>query len=128
MSGVKEMRAFVITLAGAVGGAALAVAVILVMAQNGMMPINDIGRPQLNARLWRKVARFQAVRTDSERLRPQRPDNEPWSLALGFGSSIDGSGTSWFPTRKGERNAHWSAVWHGHSVFAHGGNWRWLVA
>jgi hypothetical protein len=42
------MRAFVITLAGAVGGAALAVTVILVMAQNGMMPINDIGRPQLN--------------------------------------------------------------------------------
>ena len=38
------MRAFVITLAGAVGGAALAVAVILVMAQNGMMPINEIGR------------------------------------------------------------------------------------
>ena len=35
------MRAFVITLAGAVGGAALAVAVVLVMAQNGMMPIND---------------------------------------------------------------------------------------
>jgi protein-disulfide isomerase len=35
------MRAFVITLAGAVGGAALAVAIILVMAQNGLMPIND---------------------------------------------------------------------------------------
>ena len=50
------MRAFVITLAGAVGGAALAVAVILVMAQNGMMPINDIGRPQLNDRFWRKAA------------------------------------------------------------------------
>jgi len=49
MSGVKEMRAFVITLAGAVGGAALAVAVILVMAQNGMMPIND-RQLQLNDR------------------------------------------------------------------------------
>ena len=35
------MRAFVITLAGAVGGAALAVAIILVMAQNGLMPIDD---------------------------------------------------------------------------------------
>ena len=35
------MRAFVITLAGAVGGAALAVAIIMVMAQNGLMPIND---------------------------------------------------------------------------------------
>jgi protein-disulfide isomerase len=35
------MRAFVITLAGAIGGAALAVAVILTMAGQGMMPIND---------------------------------------------------------------------------------------
>jgi protein-disulfide isomerase len=35
------MRAFVITLAGALGGAALAVAIIMVMAQNGLMPIND---------------------------------------------------------------------------------------
>lgn len=35
------MRAFVITLAGAIGGAALAVAVILTMADKGMVPIND---------------------------------------------------------------------------------------
>ena len=35
------MRVFVITLAGAIGGAALAVAIILTLAQNGMMPIND---------------------------------------------------------------------------------------
>ncbi len=35
------MRPLVITLAGAVGGAMLAVAIILVMAQNGFMPIND---------------------------------------------------------------------------------------
>ncbi len=35
------MRAFVITLAGALSGAALAVAIIMVMAQNGLMPIND---------------------------------------------------------------------------------------
>jgi protein-disulfide isomerase len=35
------MRAFVITLAGALGGAALAVAIVMVMAQNGLMPIND---------------------------------------------------------------------------------------
>jgi protein-disulfide isomerase len=35
------MRASVGTLAGAVGGAALAVAIILVMAQNGLVPIND---------------------------------------------------------------------------------------
>ena len=35
------MRAFVITLAGALGGAALAVAIITVMASNGLMPIND---------------------------------------------------------------------------------------
>jgi protein-disulfide isomerase len=35
------MRAFVITLAGAIGGAALAVAIILTLAQNGLMPIND---------------------------------------------------------------------------------------
>jgi protein-disulfide isomerase len=35
------MRAFVITLAGALGGAALAVAIIMVMAGNGLMPIND---------------------------------------------------------------------------------------
>jgi protein-disulfide isomerase len=35
------MRAFVIALAGAVGGTALAITIILVMAQNGLMPIND---------------------------------------------------------------------------------------
>lgn len=35
------MRAFVITLAGAIGGAALAVAVIMTLAGQGMMPIND---------------------------------------------------------------------------------------
>lgn len=35
------MRAAAITLAGALGGAAIAVAVIMVMAQNGLMPIND---------------------------------------------------------------------------------------
>jgi protein-disulfide isomerase len=35
------MRAFVITLAGAIGGAALAVAIILTLAQSGWMPIND---------------------------------------------------------------------------------------
>ncbi len=35
------MRVFIITLAGAIGGAALAVAIILTMAGNGLMPIND---------------------------------------------------------------------------------------
>jgi protein-disulfide isomerase len=35
------MRPFVITLAGAVGGAMLAVAIVLVMAQKGLLPIND---------------------------------------------------------------------------------------
>jgi protein-disulfide isomerase len=35
------MRNFAITLAGAIGGAALAVAIIFFMAQNGVMPIND---------------------------------------------------------------------------------------
>jgi protein-disulfide isomerase len=35
------MRAFIITLAGAVGGAALAVAIMLALAQSGKMPIND---------------------------------------------------------------------------------------
>ena len=35
------MKPFVITLAGAVGGAMLAVAIILVMAQTGLLPIND---------------------------------------------------------------------------------------
>jgi protein-disulfide isomerase len=35
------MRPLVITLTGAVGGAMLAVAIILVMAQNGLLPIND---------------------------------------------------------------------------------------
>lgn len=35
------MRPLVIMLAGALGGAAIAVAVVLVMAQNGFMPIND---------------------------------------------------------------------------------------
>jgi len=35
------MRVFATTLVGAVGGAVLAVAVILTMAQNGLLPIND---------------------------------------------------------------------------------------
>ena len=35
------MRAFVITVAGAIGGAMLAVAVVFTMAANGWMPIND---------------------------------------------------------------------------------------
>ena len=35
------MRPFVITLAGAIGGAMLAVAIILTMAQKGLLPIND---------------------------------------------------------------------------------------
>ena len=35
------MRAFFITLAGAIGGAALAVAIIFTMAGNGKLPIND---------------------------------------------------------------------------------------
>jgi protein-disulfide isomerase len=35
------MRPFAITLAGAIGGAMLAVAIILVMAQKGLLPIND---------------------------------------------------------------------------------------
>ena len=35
------MRPFVITLAGAVGGALLAVAIVLTMAQKGLLPIND---------------------------------------------------------------------------------------
>jgi protein-disulfide isomerase len=35
------MRPFVITLAGAVGGAMLAVAIILTMAQKGLLPVND---------------------------------------------------------------------------------------
>ena len=35
------MRVFVITLAGAIGGAVLAVAVILTMAESGNLPIND---------------------------------------------------------------------------------------
>ena len=35
------MRAFIITLAGAIGGAALAVAIVFSLAQRGYMPIND---------------------------------------------------------------------------------------
>jgi len=35
------MRPFVMTLAGAIGGALLAVAIILTMAQHGLLPIND---------------------------------------------------------------------------------------
>jgi protein-disulfide isomerase len=35
------MRAFFITLAGAIGGAALAVAIVFTLAQNGSLPIND---------------------------------------------------------------------------------------
>jgi protein-disulfide isomerase len=36
------MRPFVITLAGAIGGAMLAVAIVLTMAQKGLLPINDL--------------------------------------------------------------------------------------
>ena len=57
------MRPLVITLAGAVGGAMLAVAIILVMAQNGFMPINDrqmqvylMQRPELAAAM---LGRYQ---------------------------------------------------------------------
>lgn len=35
------MRPVIVMLAGALGGAAIAIAVIMVMAQNGLMPIND---------------------------------------------------------------------------------------
>jgi protein-disulfide isomerase len=35
------MRVFIITLAGAIGGAALAVALVFTLAQNGQLPIND---------------------------------------------------------------------------------------
>jgi protein-disulfide isomerase len=35
------MRIFAVTIAGAIGGAALAVAIIFTLAQNGLMPIND---------------------------------------------------------------------------------------
>jgi protein-disulfide isomerase len=35
------MRVFVITLAGAIGGAVLAVAIVFTLAQNGQLPIND---------------------------------------------------------------------------------------
>jgi len=35
------MRGICITLAGAIGGAALAVAIVLTLAQNGLLPIND---------------------------------------------------------------------------------------
>jgi protein-disulfide isomerase len=35
------MRGFGITLAGAIGGAALAVAIVLTLTQNGLLPIND---------------------------------------------------------------------------------------
>ncbi|HSS14470.1 MAG TPA: thioredoxin domain-containing protein [Rhizomicrobium sp.] len=36
------MRPFVTTLAGAIGGAMLAVAIVLTMAQKGLLPINDL--------------------------------------------------------------------------------------
>src|ERR1700678_2928450 len=35
------MRIFAVTMAGAIVGAALAVAIIFTLAQNGLMPIND---------------------------------------------------------------------------------------
>jgi protein-disulfide isomerase len=35
------MRVFIITLAGAIGGAVLAVAIVFTLAQNGQLPIND---------------------------------------------------------------------------------------
>ena len=57
------MRAFVITLAGAIAGAALAVAIILTMADRGMIPINDLQmqtylmrRPELAAAM---LGRYQ---------------------------------------------------------------------
>jgi hypothetical protein len=50
------MRPFIITLAGAIGGAAIAVAIIVTMANQGLLPINDrqmqrylLQRPELAA-------------------------------------------------------------------------------
>ncbi|HKQ45909.1 MAG TPA: DsbA family protein [Rhizomicrobium sp.] len=73
------MRTFTITLAGAVGGAMLAVAIILVMAQKGLLPINDrqmqtylmqhpelapamLGQAQVKAQEKARAAQAQAMR------------------------------------------------------------------
>jgi protein-disulfide isomerase len=73
------MRPFVITLAGAVGGAMLAVAIVLVMAQSGLIPINDrqmqtylmkhpelalamVGQAQANDELKQKTAQDAALK------------------------------------------------------------------
>lgn len=59
------MRIFVVTLAGAIGGAALAVAIIVSMARGGYMPINDrqmqvylMQHPELAAAM---MGRYQAM-------------------------------------------------------------------
>lgn len=64
------MRPFITTLAGAIGGAAIAVAVILIMAGQGLLPINDrqmqlylLQRPELAAAM---LTRYQQQEDDKQ--------------------------------------------------------------
>lgn len=64
------MRPFITTLAGAIGGAAIAVAVIVTMANQGLLPINDsqmqrylLQRPELAAAM---LNRYQQVEDDKQ--------------------------------------------------------------
>ncbi len=68
------MRAFVITLAGAIGGAALAVAIILTLAQNGRMPINDrqmqvymMTHPELAAAMMGRHQQMEELKAQAEK-------------------------------------------------------------
>ncbi|HVV27892.1 MAG TPA: thioredoxin domain-containing protein [Rhizomicrobium sp.] len=68
------MRAGVIVLAGAIGGAALAVAAVLVMAQQGLLPVNDrqmqaylMTHPQLAVAMMNRAQQIDDLRQQAER-------------------------------------------------------------
>jgi protein-disulfide isomerase len=68
------MRAGVIVLAGAIGGAALAVAAVLVMAQQGLLPVNDrqmqaylMTHPGLAVAMMNRAQQIDDLRQQAER-------------------------------------------------------------
>ena len=63
------MRVFVITLAGAIGGAALAVAIVFALAQNGKLPIND---RQMQTYLMQHPELAPAMMTRAQQLDDQK--------------------------------------------------------
>ena len=71
------MRPFIITLAGAIGGAAIAIAIVLTMADRGLLPINDrqmqsylLQHPELAAAM---LNRHQELEDDKQQAKQASP-------------------------------------------------------